>query len=654
MELDSLYEFQRDDAYRFRSFIGEKTKERGNELIFWHCPYCHGGSKKDRETFAINLDTGAFNCKRSSCGMTGNMITLAKDFDFRLSDDVTRYLHRNQYGGKTFRRFEKTEINSDDHAVEFMKSRGISEAVCKKYEITTKKDNNTVIAFPFKDDLGNLVFVKYRNTDPERIEEHGKEFCERGCKPILFGMNHCNTNNKTLIITEGQIDSLSVAEAGIENAVSVPTGAKGFTWVPYCVDWMEQFERIIVFGDYENGKITLLDDIKRRFHRSKQICYVDVRDYKDCKDANDILRKYGPEQIRRCIENAVPVPINFLKDLSEVRCLDPDDVERVTTGIYSLDYLLDGGLPVGMVTLINGRTGEGKSTLANQMAMFAKNAGKKILIYSGELGAEFLKSQIMLQIAGPDFVEEYESFFGKKRSRVKNIARQRISDWLNGSFIYDSTSIPDGDEREELVKVIEKSIQQYGINYVVIDNLMTAVDLESSNEQNKYDRQGEFVNKLARIALEFEIVIVLVAHRRKSNGFSQNENDEVLGSSQVTNLIGVNIFYGKATDAEVRASLERKIRAEGITAAKEISDEINNRWSDARARADLQRLIKVTKNRLTGECNMRGIVADFHDMTRRIYVDSKNSNLYETFGWADPSNRDFEDIADYETIPFDV
>ena len=75
-------------------------------------------------------------------------------------------------------------------------------------------------------------------------------------------MNHCNPDNPTLVLTEGQIDSLSVAEAGIENVVSVPTGAKGFTWIPYCWDFLSQFKTLVVFGDCENGRITLLEEMQ--------------------------------------------------------------------------------------------------------------------------------------------------------------------------------------------------------------------------------------------------------------------------------------------------------------------------------------------------------------------------------------------------------
>ena len=78
-------------------------------------------------------------------------------------------------------------------------------------------------------------------------------------------MKQCDDAFKQLVITEGQLDSLSVAAAGINNAVSVPNGAKGFTWVPYCFNWVAKFEEIIVFGDFEKGSMTLLEDVSRRF-----------------------------------------------------------------------------------------------------------------------------------------------------------------------------------------------------------------------------------------------------------------------------------------------------------------------------------------------------------------------------------------------------
>ena len=73
-----IYNFKEEDAYEFARFVGSPVKRHGDELRFTqYCPYCHGGtgSKRDKDTFSINLRTGQFKCLRSSCGITGNMIT---------------------------------------------------------------------------------------------------------------------------------------------------------------------------------------------------------------------------------------------------------------------------------------------------------------------------------------------------------------------------------------------------------------------------------------------------------------------------------------------------------------------------------------------------------------------------------------------------
>ena len=252
------YEFSREDAFRFANEMGgNKIRIQGDELQLYDCPYCHGASRGDKWKFAINLRTGAWNCKRGKCGAKGNMITLHKDFNFSLGTEADAYYDD---GWKKFRNIHpKTKPEVREPAVLYMESRGISKAVTERYHITCRKDRPEILVFPFYDENGLLQFVKYRNTEFTPGGSGSKEWCAANCKPILFGMDRCNPDKKTLIMTEGQIDSLSVTEAGFENAVSVPTGKNGFTWIPHCWDFLNQFEILIVFGDHERDEITLLD-----------------------------------------------------------------------------------------------------------------------------------------------------------------------------------------------------------------------------------------------------------------------------------------------------------------------------------------------------------------------------------------------------------
>ena len=114
-----IYSFNPDDARRFAKENGIRAFERGNELVFKYCPYCRSS---DKDTFAINLDTGQFKCLRASCGVKGNMYTLAKDFDFSLGTEVDEYIsRRRKYRDMT--RYPRPETRTP--AVTYMESRGI-------------------------------------------------------------------------------------------------------------------------------------------------------------------------------------------------------------------------------------------------------------------------------------------------------------------------------------------------------------------------------------------------------------------------------------------------------------------------------------------------------------------------------------------------
>ena len=228
-----MYEFREQDAFEFARHVGIEARPHGGELFFKTCPYCRPRPTKGNvRTFSINLTTGQFKCLRASCGVSGNMVTLSRDFDFSLGNEADEYYRPR----KQYRRLKTPEkpIVPKDPAVSYLESRGISASVAQRYEITTQNQQDNILVFPFYDDRGKMQFVKYRKTDFDRDKDKNKEWCEKDCKPILFGMKQCNDKFDRLIVTEGQLDSLSVATAGIENAVSVPNGAKGFTWVPYC------------------------------------------------------------------------------------------------------------------------------------------------------------------------------------------------------------------------------------------------------------------------------------------------------------------------------------------------------------------------------------------------------------------------------------
>ena len=594
------YEFKREDAFGFARHLGITVKERGAELQFVTCPYCRGGANgRDKGTFSINLENdGLFKCLRASCNRKGNMWQLAKDFDYKLTDDFSRFYEKKP----TFRKLTqpKQKIEVKEKVQTFLEKRGISKKTAEKYQVTSRNDNPDILCFPVFNEDKELVNIKYRNTKYAKGDKGNKEWFEPNCMPYLYGVNTWNGKYDSMVITEGQLDCMACYESGVENAFSVLGGKNSYTWYPASCNFIDKFAEIVIFGDCERDEITLVDGIKARY--KGKIRVVNKKDYRECKDANEILLKFGKEAVKNCVDKAETLPMSMVKELADVESIDINKVVKCPTGIRQADKLLKGGIPFGGVSLITGKCGEGKSVLASQILINALAKGFSCFAYSGELQAGHFRAIMDFQVAGKQHLFETINSWGERDFGLSAPNRNLISNWYRGRMlIYDDSNI-DENETESLVKIIRRVIIQRGVQVILLDNLMTAIDLVETVGEDKYERQSKFVKELARIAKAFSVLIILVAHKRKNN-FSGNENDEVMGSSDITNLAMITLSYSK-------------------------SDEIK----------DTQRLLKISKNRLFGKTNVDGFVLDFDESSRRIYGDGDNVNV--NYGFDPDEKRD--------------
>lgn len=595
-----MYQFKEEDAFRFADHVHIEARRKGKDLIFKKCPYC-GNNTDSKNKFAIELTTGMFNCFRASCGAKGNMVTLSKHFDFSLGRDIDAYYKTVDYSSKSYKSFRDAhrQIEVRPKAVEYLKARGIDEGVIQKYEITTQPNNDDVIVFPFKDAAGKLTFIKYRNTAFVKGKTKGsKEWCEPNCKPILFGMNHCEANKSNkLIITEGQIDSLSVATANFDNAVSVPTGANGFTWIPYCYDFVNQFKQIIVFGDCEKGKVTLAEELSKRWPEKVRV--VRQADYLNCKDANELLQKHGVSAIKDAIENAEAPDNAHIKPLAKVKQVDIMAIERISTGMSELDNVLDGGFRMGQLAVLTGKRGEGKSTIASMWGVRALDQGFNCYFYSGELPDFYFKNWMDCQVTG--------------KANHNEVEEDSLASWYGDkAYIYDDTTAGD-DEYNSIIDAIKIAIIQRDCRFILLDNLMTA--LEDDLTTDIYRNQSKFVGQLAAIAKKYNVFILLIAHPRKTFG-SQLDNDSISGSSNITDKADITLIYGRPQK-------------------KEDMDE-----------TDTLRELSVHKNRLTGKLTRNPIKLTYDRASRRV-ADNTKALFDIRFDW----NNEFI-YSDDEDIPF--
>ena len=588
-----MYEFKSSDVLDFANYIGAEAKQKGNELFFKYCPRCKGGGG-DKETFSINLENGAFKCFRASCDYHGHFVELARDFGFKLDDEQER----------KYRKLPQPKIESKPKAIEWLEKRGISADVVKKYKITVQKDNDNILVFPFYDEQGVMQFVKYRKMDFDKEKDKNKEWCEKDTMPILFGMAQCEDFSR-LVITEGQIDSLSVASCGIKNAVSVPTGALGFTWLANCWDWINKFEEIVVFGDYEKGKITLIETLEKRI-QGKVKC-VRWEDYLCEKDANDILRKYGKDAIIKAVENAELREVKYVKRLANVEAVNLADLPKIKTGIRQLDRVC-GGLLRGHVVLLSGKRGEGKSTFMSQIVAEAIEQDNAVFVYSGELPNYHFKNWLDLQIAGNKQISTRQNEYGDYEYYLTAETVKTINKWYyDKAFIFDNSAVSDN-EYEGLLKVIVDSICRYDIKLVCIDNLMTAMDCDVNTDL--YRQQSSFVKNLEKMAQQYDVAIILVAHPKKTQG--DFDNDTVSGSSDITNAVSFVFNYQRAKEG-----------------------------------AEYDSELMITKNRLNGKIltGENSIKLYYSEKSKRVI-----SNLYEDKEYSCFAPN-WEDITDLDELP---
>jgi twinkle protein len=221
-------------------------------------------------------------------------------------------------------------------------------------------------------------------------------------------------------------------------------------------------------------------------------------------------------------------------------------MEHIETGIYDLDEALDGGIALGQVCLLSGRRGDGKSTFMSQMIANAIDQGYGTFIYSAELPDYQFKGWLNTQVAGEENLVGFKNKYGQTKYVPTSEVQAKIDRWYDGkAFIFDNSFTDEHPEKEmDLISIIEQTIKADDVKLVCVDNLMTA--MESVRSQNElYLAQGRFVGQLKKLAIRYNIAVILVAHPRKQGKDTDKDfdNDDVAGSADITNKVDIVLNY---------------------------------------------------------------------------------------------------------------
>jgi twinkle protein len=456
---------------------------------------------------------------------------------------------------RQYRYPKEVECTDKQKAYSYLAKRKISSSTADYLDMRQDSEGN--IVFNYYDLMDILTMVKYR---PSKKVEKGenKNWCQPNAdtSPILFNVNRINPT-QPLVITCGELDCASVIEAGYMNCVSIPMGDSNTNWIEENWDFLEQFKEIVVCHDNDESGYKFAKNVVPRLGswRCKVAQCPDTflstsGTKKPINDINEVLYWFGKEKVLELIANAKDTPIPSVIDFADIPDKDFSDLDGITTGLAPLDQEVMC-LPYGSVTIVSGAPGSGKTSILYGLVCQAVEQGTRAWVFSRELPDYTTKGWLNYMLAGPRNVKEFINSKGAKYYKVIPEVKEKLRKYYkNRIYVYRDDYSP---KTETLLESMTDSVRKYGTKFLLIDSLMM-IDLDS-NENNKYEKQSEFVNTLIQFALRFNVAIVLVCHPRKLQ-YGQTEVGmyDIAGSSNLSNLshraIGLRLVTKKEREGE--------------------------------------------------------------------------------------------------------
>jgi len=370
-------------------------------------------------------------------------------------------------------------------------------------------------------------------------------WCPAIAKGELFGRNVAFTGGKRRItIVEGEIDALSIAQAGYEEyegkiypVVSIPS-ASDLKPLLANREWLRSFEEIIIFFDNDEPGQVAAKDAAKILGADKVKFLITPR-----KDANDILVKDGTKELTRAIFNAERyVPSGIIKR---------DDVWlqlEEYNNIQSLPYppCLEGlnqkikGIRFGEIALFVSGTGSGKSTMLREIMLHLRDVTDDKI---GIIELEASPAETARKLAGMALeknpakeeipIKELSVGFEKVFGTIGSNDDERI-------IILDHQgSVDDSDLMEKL-----EYMAVMGCRYLFIDHITILVS-EGAGRLSGNEAQDKVMNDLLRLCKKHNVWVGLVSHLRKTPSSSESKTfeegkmptlDDIRGSGSIKQI----------------------------------------------------------------------------------------------------------------------
>ena len=473
-------------------FLKIGIEPKGNEpQQKLRCPKCKSIGKENwKDTcLSINLVEGIYNCHK--CGFYGTVKNTIKE-TIRMNKT---YVEPTRKGIKKLSAKGK----------KFLNDRGITDEVIERNKIASSTDDKFIV-FPYIKG-GELVNYKKRGVD-------GKFFIQaKDAKPIIYNYDGVK-GQKSIVICEGEFDSLSWEVAGVSFHTSVNMGApnkgdksidKKLECLTTCYDVFDEASKIYIATDNDDNGRVLEQELIRRFGADK--CkLVDLRPF---KDANDVLLSEGVESLQKRLKNAKSPKVEGIFEVEDVMESMLDGFENgqergSTTYIEEVDKAWTWRM--GEVNIWTGYQNEGKSLFLNQLSTIkAFHDGWKFGVFSPE------------NMPMKDFFNDIvEMYIGKSADPYYKNNQMTKSEYMEAiEFVKKHFFLIYPKKNFNLNTIFERAkflVQTQGIRSLIIDPYNTVQHKMYSGEREDL-YISRFMSELKRFAIDNHISVNLVAHQ---------------------------------------------------------------------------------------------------------------------------------------------
>ena len=367
--------------------------------------------------------------------------------------------------------------------------------------------------------------AKIRSVTDKRLMQTQPTLAQGGSYG-LFGLHTVPAGTKEIVITEGELDAMSVWQATGAPAVSLPNGANSLP--PDVLPLLEGFERVYLWMDADAAGSAGLQRILQKLGRGRCMIVSSPRSGSGevLKDANDALR--AGADIQRCLADATPCMHDQVVSITDLAREVASEVfsppSRTGAEYSSLPPLNRAvhGFRTGELNIITGPTGSGKTTLLSQMSVDLAKQGVSTLWGSFEIPIARLCKIMLKQQFGAACLQT---------PRTLDTAIDVFSQWpLHFLKFYGSTDV------HSVLDAMDYAVYRHDVSHILLDNLqfMMAARSLSRGGGDKFDAQDRALDEFRQFASARNVSVSVVIHPRKEAAGAALGIASVFGSAKAT------------------------------------------------------------------------------------------------------------------------